>query len=191
MELVVVKGVRRKQRAGGGPAGGSPAGNVRVEVLQVVEEVAHVGDARDVPGDDGAVRCFGGGHAGVVRLDRRPQGGLGRKDVIEQAAVLVGGWHPLANGGGMGAEDSGGAEEDEDAEVHSTQRRLVVVEVGNIQWAPHAGRAKRVRGWCPRRGVRDLGVHAAGIGVRGRQRTDISADKGAELPVHGGGRGEA
>ena len=36
-----------------------------------------------------------------------------------------------------------------------------------------------------------MGVHAAGIGVRGRQRTDISADKGAELPVHGGGRGEA
>ena len=36
-----------------------------------------------------------------------------------------------AKGGGAGAGDSsGGAEEDEDAEVHSTQRRLVV-EMGN------------------------------------------------------------
>eukprot|EP00964_Phaeocystis_antarctica_P100908 scaffold66442_cov52-Phaeocystis_antarctica.AAC.4 len=144
MELVVVKGVRRKQRAGGGSgrrlraqgrrgahpkhvahvcdARGFPVGNVRVEVLQVVEEVAHIGDARDVPIGEGAVSCFGEGHVGVVRLDRRLQGGLGRKDVAKQATV-VGGWHPLANGGGTGAEDSGGAEEDEDAEVHSTQRR--------------------------------------------------------------------
>eukprot|EP00964_Phaeocystis_antarctica_P036989 scaffold21126_cov62-Phaeocystis_antarctica.AAC.4 len=66
-ELVVVKGVRRKQRAGGASgrrlraqgrrgahpehlvhvcdARGFPAGNVRIEVFQVGEEVAHVGDA--------------------------------------------------------------------------------------------------------------------------------------------------
>eukprot|EP00964_Phaeocystis_antarctica_P053496 scaffold31397_cov41-Phaeocystis_antarctica.AAC.3 len=159
MELVVVKGIRRKQRAGGGSgrrlraqgrrgahpehpvhvrdARGFPVGNVCIEVLQVVEEPAHVGDGRDVPIGDEAVRRFGGGHVGVVRLDRRLQRGLGRKDVTEQAAV-VGGWHPLANGGGTGAEDSGGAEEDEDAEIHSTQRRLVDGEMG-IQWAPHAG----------------------------------------------------
>ena len=116
-----------------------PAGNVRIEVLQVLEEPAHVGDARDVPIGEGAVNCFGGGHVGVVRLDRRLQGGLGRKDVAEQAAV-VGGWHPLANGGGTGAEDSGSAEEDEDAEVHGTKHCLVV-EMGNIQWLRHAGRA--------------------------------------------------
>eukprot|EP00964_Phaeocystis_antarctica_P001988 scaffold1038_cov49-Phaeocystis_antarctica.AAC.2 len=66
---------------------GLPVGNVRVEVLQVVEEVAHVGDARDVPLGDGAVRRFGGGHVGVVFLDRRLQGGLG---VTEQAAVVGG-----------------------------------------------------------------------------------------------------
>ena len=35
-----------------------------------------------------------------------------------------------AKGGGTGAGDSGGAEEDEDAKGHSTQRRLVV-EMGN------------------------------------------------------------
>ena len=45
-----------------------------------------------------------------------------------------------ANGGGTGAEDSGGAEEDEDAEVHGTKHCLVV-EMGNIQWLRHAGRA--------------------------------------------------
>ena len=99
--------------------GGIPVGYLRVEVLQVVEEVAHVGDARDVPIGEGAVRRFGGGHVGVVRLDRRLQVVLGREDVIEQAAVM-GGWHPLANGGGTGAEDSIGAEEDEDVEVQST-----------------------------------------------------------------------
>eukprot|EP00964_Phaeocystis_antarctica_P133610 scaffold97822_cov51-Phaeocystis_antarctica.AAC.2 len=62
-------------------AGRVPAGNVLVEVLQVVEEVAHVGDARDVPVGDGAVRRNGGCRVIVDRLDRRLQGGLAREGV--------------------------------------------------------------------------------------------------------------
>eukprot|EP00964_Phaeocystis_antarctica_P036931 scaffold21085_cov44-Phaeocystis_antarctica.AAC.1 len=62
-------------------AGCVPTGNVRVEILQVIviviEEPAHVGDGRDVPVGDGAVRRFGRGHVGVVRLDRRLQCVLG------------------------------------------------------------------------------------------------------------------
>ena len=66
-------------------AGGVPIGNVRVEILQVVEEGAHVGDGRDVPLGDRAVLCNGGSRAGVVRLDRRLQGGLGRESVDKPA----------------------------------------------------------------------------------------------------------
>ena len=36
---------------------------IRVEILQVIEEPAHVGDARDFP--------VGGGRVSVERLDRR------------------------------------------------------------------------------------------------------------------------
>ena len=47
-----------------------PAGNVRVEVLQVVEEPVHVGDGRDVPVGDGAARRSGGSLVSVVRFAR-------------------------------------------------------------------------------------------------------------------------
>eukprot|EP00964_Phaeocystis_antarctica_P099930 scaffold65681_cov57-Phaeocystis_antarctica.AAC.1 len=36
-------------------AGGIPVGNVRIEILQIVEEVAHVRDGRDAPVGDGSV----------------------------------------------------------------------------------------------------------------------------------------
>eukprot|EP00964_Phaeocystis_antarctica_P025000 scaffold14015_cov48-Phaeocystis_antarctica.AAC.3 len=48
---------------------------------EVLEEVAHVGDARDVEVIDGAVLIFGGARVGVPVRERRPQLGLGRKDV--------------------------------------------------------------------------------------------------------------
>ena len=51
-------------------AEGVPAGNVRVEVLQLIEEGAHVGDGRDVPVGDGAVRRSGGSRVSVVRFAR-------------------------------------------------------------------------------------------------------------------------
>eukprot|EP00964_Phaeocystis_antarctica_P031534 scaffold17835_cov58-Phaeocystis_antarctica.AAC.5 len=163
------------------------------------EEVAHFGDGRDVPVGNGAVRRFGRSRVIIVRVERHPQGGPVRKDVIEQAAV--GGhrgtgqehWQPGrrglreagANGGGTVAGDSGGAEEvDEDADVRSTQRRLVV-EMGSPVGAPHAGRAERAslgravdfstRGERPER----LSKWASGICARrGRRlarptRTDI------------------
>eukprot|EP00964_Phaeocystis_antarctica_P013465 scaffold7370_cov57-Phaeocystis_antarctica.AAC.5 len=60
-------------------AGGVPVGYVRVENPQVFEEVAHVGDGRDVPVGEGAVRRSGGSRVRVVRLDRRLQGGRGRE----------------------------------------------------------------------------------------------------------------
>eukprot|EP00964_Phaeocystis_antarctica_P045981 scaffold26514_cov53-Phaeocystis_antarctica.AAC.4 len=56
--------------------GGVPAGYVRVEVPQVIEDPAHVGDGRDVPADDGSIRRNGGGRVSVERLNRRLQGGL-------------------------------------------------------------------------------------------------------------------
>eukprot|EP00964_Phaeocystis_antarctica_P136651 scaffold101108_cov39-Phaeocystis_antarctica.AAC.1 len=62
-------------------AGRVPAGNVRVKVLQVIEEVAHVGDARDVPVGDGAVRRNGRCWVSVDRLDRRLQGDRAREGV--------------------------------------------------------------------------------------------------------------
>ena len=61
----------------GRDAGGVPAGNVRVEVLQVIEELVHVGDGRDVPVGDGAVRRSGGIRVSVVLPHRRLQLGLG------------------------------------------------------------------------------------------------------------------
>eukprot|EP00964_Phaeocystis_antarctica_P032600 scaffold18453_cov65-Phaeocystis_antarctica.AAC.4 len=70
-------------------AGGVPIGNVRVEVLQVREEPAHVGDGRDVPIGDGAVRLNSGIRGSVVGLGRRLQLVLARKDVIEQAAAAA------------------------------------------------------------------------------------------------------
>ena len=60
-------------------AGGVPAGYVRVEILHVVEEPFHIGDARDVPVGDGAVRRNGGGRISVVVLDRKPQGDPARE----------------------------------------------------------------------------------------------------------------
>eukprot|EP00964_Phaeocystis_antarctica_P067363 scaffold40776_cov38-Phaeocystis_antarctica.AAC.2 len=58
-------------------ARGIPVGNVRIEKGQAIEEPAHVGDGRDVPVRDGAVRRSGGNRVRVERLDRRHQGGLG------------------------------------------------------------------------------------------------------------------
>ena len=59
--------------------GGVPIRYVRVEIPHVIEEVAHVGDGRDNPVGDRAVRCNSGSRVGVVRLDRILQGGLGRE----------------------------------------------------------------------------------------------------------------
>ena len=67
-------------------AGGVPAGNVRVKVGQVLEEPAHVGDARDVPVVDGAVLQFGGGHVCVVLYGRRPQPVLSVNRACTQAS---------------------------------------------------------------------------------------------------------
>eukprot|EP00964_Phaeocystis_antarctica_P109098 scaffold73594_cov55-Phaeocystis_antarctica.AAC.1 len=60
-------------------AGGIPVGNVRIEILQFIEELAHVGDGRDAPAGDGAVLRSSGSRVGVERYDRRLQGGLGRE----------------------------------------------------------------------------------------------------------------
>ena len=64
----------------GRDAGGVPAGDVLVEILQVIEELLHVGDGRDVPLGDGAALRSGGSRVSVVGLDLRHQGGLGRED---------------------------------------------------------------------------------------------------------------
>eukprot|EP00964_Phaeocystis_antarctica_P061635 scaffold36844_cov58-Phaeocystis_antarctica.AAC.1 len=58
-------------------AGGIPVGNVRIEILHVIEEPAHVGDGRDVPVGDGAALRSGGSRVSVEGLDLRHQGGLG------------------------------------------------------------------------------------------------------------------
>eukprot|EP00964_Phaeocystis_antarctica_P033699 scaffold19101_cov53-Phaeocystis_antarctica.AAC.7 len=63
----------------GRDAGGIPVGDVRAEILHVKEELAHVGDGRDVPAGDGAVRRNGSGQVSVKLLDRGHQGGLGRE----------------------------------------------------------------------------------------------------------------
>eukprot|EP00964_Phaeocystis_antarctica_P061151 scaffold36502_cov54-Phaeocystis_antarctica.AAC.2 len=60
-------------------AGRVPAGNVRVKVLQVIEELAHVGDARDVPVGEGAVRRNGHIRVFGEGQDRRLQGYLARE----------------------------------------------------------------------------------------------------------------
>ena len=73
------RGAHSEHGVHGRDAGRVPVGNVRVEVLQVVEEVAHVGDGRDIPESDGAVRLHGGSRVGVERLERNLQGGLGRE----------------------------------------------------------------------------------------------------------------
>eukprot|EP00964_Phaeocystis_antarctica_P011003 scaffold6041_cov54-Phaeocystis_antarctica.AAC.3 len=62
-------------------AGGIPAGDVRVEVIQVREEPAHVSDSRDIPVGDGSVRCNGDSRVRVVGLDRRLQGDRTREGV--------------------------------------------------------------------------------------------------------------
>eukprot|EP00964_Phaeocystis_antarctica_P027053 scaffold15231_cov60-Phaeocystis_antarctica.AAC.1 len=72
-------------------AGGVPVGNVRIEIFPVREKVAHVGDGRDVPFGDGAIRRSGGSRIRIVGLDCRLQLVLTRKDVlIEQAAAASG-----------------------------------------------------------------------------------------------------
>eukprot|EP00964_Phaeocystis_antarctica_P045219 scaffold26019_cov69-Phaeocystis_antarctica.AAC.2 len=68
--------------------GGVPAGNVRVEILQISEELSHVGDGRDAPLGDGAVLRNGGSRVSVERLDRRLQGALGREGVGPVGAGL-------------------------------------------------------------------------------------------------------
>ena len=60
-------GAHVKHGAHGCDAGGVPVGDIRVEVLQVREELAHVGDGRDVPVGNGAIRRNGGGHVGIER----------------------------------------------------------------------------------------------------------------------------
>jgi len=65
----------------GRDAGGVPAGNVRVEVRQATEELAHVGDGRDAPVGDGAVLRNGRGRVRIELRDRRLQGGLAREGV--------------------------------------------------------------------------------------------------------------
>eukprot|EP00964_Phaeocystis_antarctica_P018533 scaffold10238_cov45-Phaeocystis_antarctica.AAC.3 len=58
-------------------AGGVPVGNVRIEIIQAIEDVTHFSDGRDVPLGDGAALRSGGGRVSVEALDRRLQGGLG------------------------------------------------------------------------------------------------------------------
>ena len=66
-------------------AGGIPVGDVRIEILQVIEELAHVGDGRDAPVGDGAVLRNGRGRVRIELRDRRLQGGLGREGVLGRA----------------------------------------------------------------------------------------------------------
>eukprot|EP00964_Phaeocystis_antarctica_P105110 scaffold70189_cov57-Phaeocystis_antarctica.AAC.1 len=73
------RGAHLEHLVHGCDAGGIPAGNIRVERCQAIKELARVGDGRDVPVGDGAVRRFGDGHVGVERLDCRLQGGLRRE----------------------------------------------------------------------------------------------------------------
>ena len=69
-------------------AGGVPAGNVRIEVLQAVEEPTHVGDGRDVPVGDGTVRRRSTIRVySVERLDGPPQGTLAREAPPRQATA--------------------------------------------------------------------------------------------------------
>eukprot|EP00964_Phaeocystis_antarctica_P070603 scaffold43007_cov57-Phaeocystis_antarctica.AAC.1 len=69
--------------------------------IQVPEELAHVGDARDVPGVGGAAVFREGDHRVVVVLtERRLQLGLGRKDVVIGEATAFCSCH-----GGVGGQD--------------------------------------------------------------------------------------
>eukprot|EP00964_Phaeocystis_antarctica_P056073 scaffold33046_cov56-Phaeocystis_antarctica.AAC.3 len=61
-----------------------------MKLMSVTPEKAHIGDGRDVPVGDRAVGRSGGRLVSIERLDRRLQGGCGRKDVIEQAAAACG-----------------------------------------------------------------------------------------------------
>eukprot|EP00964_Phaeocystis_antarctica_P038033 scaffold21758_cov46-Phaeocystis_antarctica.AAC.5 len=81
-----MRGAHEEHAVHGCDAGRVPVGYVRVKVLQVVEELAHVGDARDVPVGDGAVRRNGGCRVPVDRPDRRLQG------VLVREGVCVGPW---------------------------------------------------------------------------------------------------
>ena len=83
-----VRGVHLEHFTTIGDAGGIPAGDVLVEALQVGEEVFHGSDVRDVPVGDGAVPGDGVSRVGVVLPDRRPQGALGREDVVHQATAV-------------------------------------------------------------------------------------------------------
>ena len=68
-----------------------PAGYVRIEVIQVVEEVAHVGDGRDAPAGDGAVLRNGRGRVrielhGTPRWTLYPQCGEAALDGNKMAS---------------------------------------------------------------------------------------------------------
>ena len=73
-----------KHGAHGRDTGGVPAGDVLVEAcgpLQVVEELTHVGHARDAPAGDGAVLRGGRGRVRMVLLGRGLQVGIARDRV--------------------------------------------------------------------------------------------------------------
>eukprot|EP00964_Phaeocystis_antarctica_P055720 scaffold32796_cov48-Phaeocystis_antarctica.AAC.1 len=75
------RGAHKEHIEHGCDAGGVPVGNVRIEILQVMEKLAHVGDGRDAPVGDGSVRCNGGSRVSVEGSDRRLQGGCTREGV--------------------------------------------------------------------------------------------------------------
>ena len=58
-------------------AGRVPVGYVLVEIIESIEEPAHVGHVRDVPAGDGAVPLNGGRPVSVERPERRLQEGPG------------------------------------------------------------------------------------------------------------------
>eukprot|EP00964_Phaeocystis_antarctica_P160679 scaffold132481_cov45-Phaeocystis_antarctica.AAC.1 len=70
------RGAHAEHAGHGCDARGIPAGYVRVEVLQLIEERAHVGDGRDIPVGDGAVRRNGRIRVFGEGQDRRLQGYL-------------------------------------------------------------------------------------------------------------------
>eukprot|EP00964_Phaeocystis_antarctica_P156152 scaffold125705_cov51-Phaeocystis_antarctica.AAC.1 len=95
-------GAHEEHLVHGRDTGGVPVGNVRIEILQADEEVAHVGDGRDVPVGDGAVRCNGGG-----RVPGGGGGGLG--DGRAGGGGEGDGGEGLGGGGdGDGGEGDGG-----------------------------------------------------------------------------------
>ena len=62
-------------------AGGVPVGDVRIKIIDFIEEPPHVGDGRDVPVGDGAVCRNGGIRVVFVSLDRRLQVGRARERI--------------------------------------------------------------------------------------------------------------